>query len=96
MKHNLIFKHVAMSALLLSAIGAPVVANAETGQKSREIISSQVTKLDTVATTKMMSLNLNDPLELAKNTPQKQLAIGSQPWINIRSLLHKVNSSLLI
>lgn len=66
MKHNLIFKHVAMSALLLSAIGAPVVANAETGQKSREIISSQVTKLDTVATTKMMSLNLNDPLELAK------------------------------
>lgn len=66
MKHNLIFKHVAMSALLLSAIAAPVVANAETGQKSREIVSSQITKLDTVGATKMMSIHLNDPLELAK------------------------------
>jgi hypothetical protein len=67
MKTNLKFKHVAMSALLISAIGAPVAANAAPLPQTGDMGTNQmIIKLDAVPATKMISLSHSNPLELAK------------------------------
>ncbi|GGH23533.1 hypothetical protein [Paenibacillus segetis] len=67
MKPNLKFKHVAMSALLISAIGAPVAANAAPLPQTGDMGTNQmISKLDAGPATKMISLSHSNPLELAK------------------------------
>ncbi|MBP1990498.1 hypothetical protein [Paenibacillus eucommiae] len=66
MNYSLKFKNVALSALLLSAIAAAPVANADNGSKQGNITSAHtITKSDKISTV-ASTLTLSNPLELAK------------------------------
>jgi hypothetical protein len=69
MNHSLKFKNVALSALLLSAIAAPVSANAaDTGSKKQETGSAVLTNAlsDKVPAFSAVLSSVSNPIELAK------------------------------
>lgn len=70
MNYSFKFRNVALSALLLTAISAPIVANADSAANANAVTNGAATLKD--AKPAIAAFTLANPVEQAKSTRQKQ------------------------
>lgn len=70
MNYSFKFRNVALSALLLTAISAPIVANADSAANANAVTNGTATLKE--AKSAIAAFTLANPVELAKSTRQKQ------------------------